>query len=459
MTLIIKTTGLDDYLSGGTGRIKVLIMGPPGSGKTRSSSFWPKPLLADCEDGRMSVADRAIPYAAITSTADMKALLTLAEAEGKRPKAERRFETLIIDTLDSYQRMVIQEFLKVSKKASMSGWQDWGYLDAEMTELVARLQGLSMNVVVNLHVKDTKVGGSDDGDGGILVKSPKLKGDLRDQIAGEFDLVGFMETGWEAIDGKRQLARYVQWEPSPDKPILKDRSGQLPKKTPVNFTTEDYEGLLRPLRAAQATLVAGAVVVEVETEPEVEPVVVTKGGPVTGSVADAGTAKKAAAKKTAATKPPVPAVTTPVPNATPPAVEHRPEPAAEPVTEVEAIATVEEVLGGAVIEQEEAQPVKDDLPTPVVSPEVPSIPAVVADVPVNGPVTVACGQPRYSGGTVPPAIIACGQELVLDMQEDRVTGCSSPSGQTPDLIQIAGLKTRAFLCNACFAAHRNSTKK
>ena len=37
--LTIKMTGLDDYLDGGTGRIKVLIMGPPGSGKTRSLSL------------------------------------------------------------------------------------------------------------------------------------------------------------------------------------------------------------------------------------------------------------------------------------------------------------------------------------------------------------------------------------------------------------------------------------
>mgnify|MGYP001794719073 CR=1 FL=1 len=48
----------------------------------------------------------------------------------------------------------------------------------------------------------------------------------------------------------------------------------------------------------------------------------------------------------------------------------------------------------------------------------------------------------------------CGQELVLDMQDDRVTGCKSPDGQIPDVIQIAGLKTRAFMCNACYAVHR-----
>jgi AAA domain len=468
--LTIKTTGLSDYLDGGSGRIKVLMMGPPGSGKTRSASFWPKPLLADCEDGRMSVADRAIPYAAIKSTADMKALLTLAEEESKRPKDQQRFQTLIIDTLDAYQRIVTQEYLKANKKSQMSGWQDWGYLDAEMVNLVARLSGITMNVVCNLHVKDTKVGGSDDGDGGYLVKSPKLKGDFKDQVAAEFDLVGFMETGWEAVDGKRVLARYIQWEPSPDKPILGDRSGQLIGKTPVTFTEEDYLGLLRPMRAyMEEKLKAGVVVAEVETPEPVDPVLVTKGGPV-GNVAKAATAKKTAALKPATTAapataqaapsvPPVPPVTTPVPAATVPLIE----PKAVPVTATEAVATVETVLGGEVVPDavipEPAVIEEQAVTTPVVTPEAASVPAPVADIPGNGIFTVACGQPRYTGGTAQPGLKACGQELVLDMQEDRVTGCSTPEGQIPDLIQIAGLKTRAFLCNACFAVHRNSPKK
>ena len=496
--LQIKQTGLDDYMAGGTGRIKVLIMGPPGAGKTRSASFWPKPLLADCEDGRMSVADRAIPYAAIKSIADMKALLDLAEQESKRPKDQRRFETLIIDTLDAYQRIVTQEYLKEQKKSQMSGWQDWGYLDSEMVELAARLSGISMNVVCNLHVKGTKVGGSDDGDGGYLVQAPKLKGDFKDQVAAEFDLVGFMETGWEAVDGKRVLARYIQWEPSPDKPILKDRSGQLPSKTPVAFTEEDYLGLLRPLEAAQEKLKVGLLVAEVATPDLVDPVLVAKGGPV-GNVAKAATAKKAAAPKAAtapataaaASVPPVPPVTTPVPAATVPVIEAKDA----QVTEAEAVAAVETVLGGEVIPEpspegrvgatrqrsaeaaSEAAEVlaaaevakngaealariqEEAVTTPVATPEVASVPAPVADIPGNGIFSVACGQPRYAGGTVPPGLKACGQELVLDMQEDRVTGCSTPENQIPDLIQIAGLKTRAFLCNSCFAVHRNSPKK
>ena len=129
------------------------------------------------------------------------------------------------------------------------------------------------------------------------------------------------------------------------------------------------------------------------------------------------------------------------------------------------MATVIEVLNGEVIpepspapEAAEAEAAVPDVQTPVATPEVPSVPAPAADIPGNGIFTVACGQPRYAGGTVPPSLNTCGQALVLDMQEDRVTGCSSPEGQIPDLIQIAGLKTRAFMCNQCFAAHRNSSK-
>lgn len=471
MTLVIRQTGIADYLEDGGGRIKVLIMGAPGSGKTRSSSAWPKPLLADCEDGRMSVADRRIPYAAIKSPADMKALLGMAEDEARRPKDQRRFETLVVDTLDAYQRIVIQDYLKRNNKASMSGWQDWGHLDAEMNELVGRLNGLPMNVVVNLHVKDTKVGENDEGEGGYLVKSPKLKGDLRDQIAAEFDLVGYMETGWEAVDGQRALTRYIQWEPSPDKPILKDRSGQLPARTPVTFTDQDYLGLLGPLQEAAKALVEGDVVQTLETEAPVEPVLVTKGGPV-GTGAKAAPVKKTAAPKKAAAAPPtngavapVPAVASvpvaPVPVAPVPLVE----PVAVPVTEQEAVATVEQVLEGEAVEPEtQTEGLQTDvsISEPIdVSPGAPIdvSPGAVMEVedPGSSSSVIVCGSPRYEGGTV--SVTGCGVEMKLEIVEDRIINCISPENQMPDLIQIAGLKTRAFLCNACFANHRNAAKK
>ena len=42
----------------GSANIKALIIGGPGAGKTRMSSYWPKPIFLDCENGRGSLADR-----------------------------------------------------------------------------------------------------------------------------------------------------------------------------------------------------------------------------------------------------------------------------------------------------------------------------------------------------------------------------------------------------------------
>lgn len=467
--LLIQTTGLDDYLDGGSGRIKALIMGAPGSGKTVHAAQWPKVLLADCEEGRMSVAAQHIPYVAIKTVAIMKELLTMAEVEAKRPVDQQRFQTLIIDTLDSYQRLVIHEYLVANKKASMSGWQDWGHLDAEMTELVSRLNLLPMNVVVNLHIKETKVGENDEGEGGYLVKGPKLKGDLREQISAEFDLVGYLEAGWEVVNGKRAITRYIQWGASPDKPLAKDRSRVLADRTPVTGTPEDFQTLQRPLLAALAELKKGEVIMEVATPDVVEPEPVVKGGPVAASGASPAPVKVPLAKKTAAkkaTKPtaeptgvaPAPKVTTPPPAVAKPV----PTPVAVPVTPEEGVAAIQEVLGGEVI-----TPEPPEVPEEVQAPDVEaSNLATPVDTPTSSTpdnqMDVSCGDRRFIGVEAAPwpaGFEPCGQEMSLLTDGHRFTEVLKPEGQRPDLVEIGALKTRAVLCNSCFAAHRNASKK
>ena len=121
MGLIIRTTGIEDYLDGGEAYVKALIMGPPSAGKTRSASFWPKPIFADCEKGRMSIADRKIPYGEITSTKEMDELLLKLRMECMKPVSSRSYQTFVVDTLDAYQRIVIQERLRDEKIVFPSG--------------------------------------------------------------------------------------------------------------------------------------------------------------------------------------------------------------------------------------------------------------------------------------------------------------------------------------------------
>jgi hypothetical protein len=319
LPITIKTTGFDEFVdpSGGA-YIKALILGGHGVGKTRSASYWPKPIYADCEKGLMSVADRGVPYASIKSSADMNSLLEHLRMDGMKPPEKRQYKTLIIDTLDSYQRVLIQERLRAEKKESLSGWGDWGYLDAKMSQLIERALNLPINIVVNLHVKDEK---DQDGESELLVKKARLKGDIKESIFQDFDLIGQMETSYAASKGERVLTRQIRWHSEPRFPMLRDRSGKLPRFTEVDFTEGDYQRIFDAIASGLDELPETADVETLAVEgDEVEPVAAdVQGGPVSEPKIPA--AKKAPAKKAAAKK-------APAKKAAP-----KPEPAPEPVSD------------------------------------------------------------------------------------------------------------------------------
>lgn len=437
MQLQIKTTGLEDYLQDGEAYIKALVMGEASAGKTRSASFWPKPIFADCEKGRMSIADRGVPYIEITTSDQAFALLEMLQRECMKPYDQRKYQTFVLDTLDAFQRKVIAERLKTERKESMSGWQDWGYLDAKMTMLVERMLNLPMNIVVNLHIKSSK-----DGDDGPLVNFPKLKGDLREQIANEFDLVGHMSTYWMAEDGKRVLKRGIKWSPEPTFPILKDRSGRLPDFTEVTFTEADFTGLLDHFTSGLEDMDAATDVdaIEVDDGPDPAPADVA-GGPVpVKSEQVPRAAKKTAVKRAAASaRANVPKAKQKVEvveadGADPaPAQEQAaddPEPAAD--QEQEAVDLVTGELGGQVVSNGDGADESDKT-----TPEEPA--AEERQVPV-------CGTPgRMRDGSLnPEPAPGCGKSLA---DENR------------DVVNIAFLKTRTYLCGADWAAVRAQAKK
>ncbi len=476
MALVIRTTGVEEFLdSNGEPNIKALIMGQPSAGKTRAASFWPDPIFADCEQGRMSIADRRVPFAEIKSSRDMEDLLNQLEIHAKTtPPPQRKYKTLVIDTLDAYQRVVVQEILRAGKKESMSGWQDWGQLDAKMTNLIARLHRLPMNIIVNLHIK-----ASQDGDDGPLIHGPKLKGDLREQIAAEFDLVGHMATWYEAVEGKRTLKRGIKWQSEPTFPILKDRSGQLPAWTDVNFEDKDYVVLFETIYGeAFDALKQQETVEEIEQHDDVE--APRDGGPVAvkGELKPSATRKatvaKAAPPKAAAPQaasPAAPVQAEPAPRvkkaAPPPAAQptgvRRPPPQAaftEPKDEEAAggqqvapaeteddsvddesdeamdaaVAVVQEQLGGEVIATEDSEgthPVEQ--------------PAVTTPSPAAEEEQVGSG-------------LLCGTSA-KNAKKDPTPGCGKDlGGEDEDLVNIALIKTQTYLCPSCLQKWRSSNK-
>jgi hypothetical protein len=262
MALLIRTTGLEQYAPGGDARIKVLTIGGPGAGKTRWASYFPAPIYADCEAGLASVADRQVPFVTISTSEDMLDLLAHLKQECRQPAAQRAYQTVVIDTLDAFQRKVKDEWMIKEKKQTFTGWEAWGYLNSKMQLLMTRLLNLDMNVVVNAHFKD-KTSTDDETGKSTHTLALQLQGELSDTAFNDFDLVGWMGTYWAPKDGERVQKRGITFRPTPEKPFLKDRLHVTPDWLEVEFADSDYTSLFEAVNARVETMKAGAVIGEV----------------------------------------------------------------------------------------------------------------------------------------------------------------------------------------------------
>jgi hypothetical protein len=238
MALQIKTTGYEDYLDG-SGNIKMLVIGGPDAGKTRSSSYWPKPFYMDCENSRGSLSDRQMPYVEVKNSRDALDALTYLKSLESTPKKDRRFQTVVFDTLDAFQRSVKDEWLQDTKAGSFKGYDAWGYLDTKMSMLMTRLLNLDYNVLVLAHYKDKTLKDDDGKETRELML--QLQGDIKDSAFNDFGLVGWLGTYWETnADKGRVEKRGLTFQKTVEKPFLKDRFHILPNWVPIEFEEGDY---------------------------------------------------------------------------------------------------------------------------------------------------------------------------------------------------------------------------
>lgn len=279
MPLLIQRTGLEQYGSEGSAKLKALIIGGPGAGKTAWASFWPRPIYADVEGGLASVAHQQVPYVSVNNSQDMLDLLVYLRTQSE-------YDTVVIDTLDAYQRKLKTEWMARNKAESFTGFEAWNYLATKCQVLMTRLLNLDMNIVVNVHYKD-KVLQSKDGDSTREVTQYmlQLQGETADNVFNDFDLVGWMERDFAAIDGKRQLRHTLSFTPTPDKPFLKDRLAITPKEMTVKLDPSGYHMLFAKLEEKIAGLSPTQQLAEIPTVGDNPPAkgVVAPGG-VGGSV-------------------------------------------------------------------------------------------------------------------------------------------------------------------------------
>lgn len=235
MTLTIKRTGARDYGQ----YVKALICGDPGAGKTLISSTFPNPLFASAEGGLMSLAKRNIPYVEIKQSDDLLKVKYALDQDAlvRRQTFGFPVDTVVIDTIDEVQRILIRERLTENKKEAMQ-LGDWGWLGEQMQALIRGFRNLDLNVVMTCHLKE-----SQDSESGRVWFEPGLQGAIGKQISAYVDLALLLRshTTTQVVNDKAEkvFVRTLVTRPDTAHSWIKDRSGSLPAEIEVNFT-DDY---------------------------------------------------------------------------------------------------------------------------------------------------------------------------------------------------------------------------
>ena len=83
-----------------------------------------------------------MPYVEIKNSQQMMSFLAELKRLEQTPKASRPFQTVVIDTLDGYQRKLKEEWLQENKAQIFTGRDAWGFLDSKMQQLLVKLLNL-----------------------------------------------------------------------------------------------------------------------------------------------------------------------------------------------------------------------------------------------------------------------------------------------------------------------------
>lgn len=178
-------------------RVKALIMGESGAGKSHLSATAPKPLIVLTEpNGAMSVSnsnpDALIVH--VNNLTDFYNLLLLLEND----EIKEDYETLIIDSLTELQRFFSDYIMKDNTHMTL---QDYGQLGTQFSRVIRRVIALPKHVLftslIQVELEEEKT----------RHMYPLLTGKLRYTVQQYFTGVGYLyQTGETDESGSAQRA-------------------------------------------------------------------------------------------------------------------------------------------------------------------------------------------------------------------------------------------------------------
>jgi hypothetical protein len=166
-------------------KIKALIYGQAGMGKTTLALSAPKPLLFDFDGGVHRVNFGHLKGVDIVQITRYQDFIDVLDNEDLSP-----YETLVIDTggklLDYMAEHIVRRSPKLGRQNGMLTLQGYGERKAMFTSIVKKVSVMGKHILFVAH-RETKQEGDD------LIYKPIFGGSNYDSLVTELDLVGYME--------------------------------------------------------------------------------------------------------------------------------------------------------------------------------------------------------------------------------------------------------------------------
>ena len=203
--------------------VVMLVYGMGGVGKTTFAATAPKPLIVDCENGAKYFGLRGIDVdvARIAVWEDLNGIFGIAKSG--------EYQTIVLDPIgelmEKLKRYMVAKGGKNVQPDGSPTMAGWGWLKDTMRSTIKILRDSGVNLILVAHVSEEK-------DDERIVKRPMLMTKLSEELINMVDIVGYMTV----VNDEGTDKRIIMVDPSSDKYEAKDRTGQLGKVIPPDFT-------------------------------------------------------------------------------------------------------------------------------------------------------------------------------------------------------------------------------
>lgn len=194
-------------------RIKALVYGAAGSGKTSLLGSWDnkKTLIISAESGLLSLEDKNI---SVLECKNYAAIREAYQFVNQDPQASH-FELIAIDSLTEVSDMIVAHLEQQPEyQDPRNTMKMWGEYNKIITKLIKGFRALDKHVIFTALPEDVK-------DGDMLITKPFIKGNAAQRL-----LESYFDEVFHLYVDRADGGRRIQTQPTSTH-SAKDRSGKL----------------------------------------------------------------------------------------------------------------------------------------------------------------------------------------------------------------------------------------